>query len=349
MVVTRVLTPGTTMSTYWAPVAGKWLFHCHLVAHFSPEMNMANALVAGPERVHTHGPNHMAGLVMGITVNGDRSALVSHGRTRKLKLFVRERPATAEVPAGFSYQLEEKHQRLPETLARLGPPLVLERDRPVEITVVNQLPEATAVHWHGIELESFYDGVVGWGQHGSQISPSIEPGRSFRVRFTPPRSGTFIYHTHLDDLNQMVGGLSGPIVVTDPGTRFDPGSDLLFVFTRAGFEGSDAPALLNGNPKPPILHWQRGKRYRLRLIDIMANLNGAISLTGPNGTAQWRALAKDGGDLPPSQAIMQDARVTIYVGETYDFEYQPQEAGLLHFDFENPVQHLKISQTIEVE
>jgi FtsP/CotA-like multicopper oxidase with cupredoxin domain len=38
-----------------------------------------------------------------------------------------------------------------------GPTLALTRGEPVEITLVNRLPEGTAIHWHGMELESYYD------------------------------------------------------------------------------------------------------------------------------------------------------------------------------------------------
>ena len=44
-----------------------------------------------------------------------------------------------------------------------GPVLVLTRGEPVEITLVNRMTEPTAIHWHGIELESYDDGVPGWG------------------------------------------------------------------------------------------------------------------------------------------------------------------------------------------
>jgi hypothetical protein len=37
----------------------------------------------------------------------------------------------------------------------------------------------------------------------------------------------------------------------------------------------------------------------------------------------WRAVAKDGADLPPSQAKARPASQPISVGETYDFEYEP--------------------------
>ena len=37
----------------------------------------------------------------------------------------------------------------------------------------------------------------------------IEPGGVFVVRITPPRAGTFIYHTHLHDYRQLSSGFTG--------------------------------------------------------------------------------------------------------------------------------------------
>ena len=72
-----------------------------------------------------------------------------------------------------------------------------------------------------MELESYYDGVHGWGGTGQQVTPMIEPGGSFVVRFTPPRAGTFIYHTHLHDNRQLTSGLYGAMIVAEPGERFE--------------------------------------------------------------------------------------------------------------------------------
>ena len=48
-----------------------------------------------------------------------------------------------------------------------------------------------------------------------------------------------------------------------------------------------------------------------------------MSLRGESGPVQWRAIAKDGADLPPNQATCARRTQTIGVGETYDFEYTP--------------------------
>jgi FtsP/CotA-like multicopper oxidase with cupredoxin domain len=43
----------------------------------------------------------------------------------------------------------------------------------------NRLPQSNSVHWHGIELESYYDGVPGWAGEGRQVTPPIRTGETF--------------------------------------------------------------------------------------------------------------------------------------------------------------------------
>ncbi len=352
-VVTQLLTPGSTMTSSWTAVPGRWIFHCHLMAHVAPSRTMAVALSPNPEMIHEHGENHMAGLVLGITVPGERPQVAAHGRARKLRLLVRERPALNGVAAGFGYQLEESHRLFPAEIGLPGPTLLLERGRPVEITVVNQLKEPTSVHWHGMELESYYDGVVGWGMRGHGLTPTIAPGQSFCARFTPPRTGTFIYHTHLDDEIQLAGGLYGAMVVVDPGAKLDSADQLFVISGWGGPRSADSQipisGLLNGSPQPTTLHWQAGKSYRVRLINISSAMVGSFSVTGKDSPVQWRARAKDGADLPAGQAALQDAKLTIAPGETYDFEYQPGHQGPLKMEFKALAVPVDLTQAIEVE
>ena len=116
---------------------------------------------------------------------------------------------TPDEPA-YGFTLDDGRQTAVAAPPYLpSPTIVLKRGEPVSITVVNQLPEATAIHWHGIELESYYDGVAGFAGSAARLAPAIEPGASFEARFTPPRSGTFIYHTHVDEMRQQQAGLNG--------------------------------------------------------------------------------------------------------------------------------------------
>jgi FtsP/CotA-like multicopper oxidase with cupredoxin domain len=338
---------GGTMTMDWTPPPGHWIFHCHFVPHISPALTVANALGHGSDM--EHGGSHMAGMVLGITVSGKRPVVPSHGRVRKIRLLVRERAASNGLPAGFGYQIEEGHQLLSEKAAAPGPLIVLERGRPVEINIINELHQPTTVHWHSMELESYYDGVAGWGVRGREVTPMIQPGGSFRARFTPPRAGTFMYHTHMNDEVQLPAGLYGPLIVLEPGEKFDPAHDHIAIFSRPGPGPVDGPLLLNGSVNPPTWHWTVGQRYRLRLINIAAFDGGTFSLRAADKQVQWQALAKDGADLPPAQAEMQEARQLILPGEIYDFEYRPSIAGNLQLEFSVPLLKAKVVQQIQVE
>jgi hypothetical protein len=154
----------------------------------------------------------------------------------------------------------------------VGPTLDLVRGQPVRITIVNRLPEATAVHWHGIELESYFDGVPGFSGAGQRVAPLIAPGDSFQVRFTPPRAGTFIYHTHADEERQQLAGLAGALVVSEPGERRDSTIDIPILLTApTDFAEQGRIALVNGSAAPGPIDMKVGTTYRLRLIQMSAS------------------------------------------------------------------------------
>jgi len=60
-------------------------------------------------------------------------------------------------------------------------------------------------------------------------------------------------------------------------------------------------------------------------------------LLAGSSPVRWRAVAKDGEDLPPAQAIEQEARLVIAVGETYDFEFEPATKGDLRLEVLRPI------------
>jgi hypothetical protein len=47
----------------------------------------------------------------------------------------------------------------------------------------------------------------------------------------------------------------------------------------------------------------------------------------------WKAVAKDGAALPPSQATSRPASLLFDPGEIYDFELRPTKAGDLALTF----------------
>jgi FtsP/CotA-like multicopper oxidase with cupredoxin domain len=100
-----------------------------------------------------------------------------------------------------------------------------------------------------------------------------------------------------------------------------------------GGNGPGSPALeMNRSTNPAPKELQAGVKHRFRIINILTNGNLQVTLRGPQGPVQWRAVAKDGADLPPNQATMRPATLTISVGETYDFEYEPTGPGELRLE-----------------
>jgi FtsP/CotA-like multicopper oxidase with cupredoxin domain len=220
----------------------------------------------------------------------------------------------------------------------------------VAVHITNQLDEGTSVHWHGIELESYYDGVPGWGGDGQKITPTIESGKSFDAVFAPPRAGTFMYHTHMNDLAQLSSGLYGALIVVPEGATFDPDTDEVFVLGRNG-KRKDGELLLNGSTAPAPLEFHAGTRYRLRFIDILANNSIVINALQDGKPVEWIPIAKDGADLKPDQSIATPASLTIAPGETYDFALTPETSGKIEFTYDQVLlnEHVRQVATVTAE
>jgi FtsP/CotA-like multicopper oxidase with cupredoxin domain len=333
MVVTQVLTQGMAMEATWQPPnPGHWLLHCHLLAHVVSSNGPPYASLSGIEAAHAgHHASHgnMVGVTMGIDVDGGTQFRpVSYRRARKLTLTLRQAPTN---PEHVFTEVRERRDRA-ESSGLMGPPIVLRRGEPVEIAVQNRMREETAIHWHGMELESYYDGVPDFSGAGRQVTPPIQPGGKFMVRFTPPRAGTFIYHTHWHDVGQLSGGLYGPLLVVEPDKPYDRESDIAVV---AG--GDNSNLLINGSPQGSSMHWQAGRRYHLRFINIMVNTPVVFSLQSAAGPVHWTAVGKDGMVLPAAQRVVSESKVRIFTGETYDFEITPGPGDMVLRAFRAPL------------
>src|SRR5687767_1144205 len=88
-----------------------------------------------------------------------------------------------------------------------GPQIrVREGDR-VRVNLKNELPESTAIHFHGLELPNELDGVPFITQ------PPVKPGASYTYEFTVPNPGSHMYHSHHNAAKQVGLGLLGAFVV----------------------------------------------------------------------------------------------------------------------------------------
>ncbi len=167
----------------------------------------------------------MGGLILAFTVRDPKlqGVVASPVVARHIHLTVERAKDDRPDAPSFRYVLGDDPDAAQTQPGAIGPPIVLTRGLPYAIDVTNRLNEPTAVHWHGIEVaDSYNDGVAGYSGYGRHLAPMIDPGQTFEALITPPRAGTFIYHTHMDDIWQLRGGLAGPLIVMEPGKRFDP-------------------------------------------------------------------------------------------------------------------------------
>jgi len=322
--VTELVEPGGTFRIQWVPTtAGNWIFHCHLIDHVTPDGVPEWSPGHDPELTE-HPLRSMAGLVLGIVVGDAEGGPPAEAPDHRVRLLAQQRRVGDAVVR--SLVLQEGLEPARDSVQVPGPPLLLTRGETTAITLVNLMDETTTIHWHGMELQSVYDGVAGWSRTGGSIAPFVAPGDSFVVYITPPRAGTFIYHTHMGLTPQIQAGMYGPLLVLEPGETFDPEHDHLFLFAQVATQTGFAPAL-NGSFAPSPLVLRQGASHRLRIINISADLTSEFSLISGSKRLRWRALASDGADLPPALQTDQPAFVRLSAGETYDFLWTPEAPG----------------------
>jgi FtsP/CotA-like multicopper oxidase with cupredoxin domain len=179
------------------------------------------------------------------------------------------------------------------------------------------------------------------------MAPMIAPGDSFVAAFTPPRAGTFMYHAHSNEAFQVNLGLYGALLVVDSAT-YDPTHERIIILGSAGPEGA-RPARINGRLVPDTLRMTVGETYRIRLVEIIPDWTIRLALTREDSVVHWKALAKDGAELPVSAQLLHRAAFITGPGQTMDFEYRPTSPGLMRLDVEQRTEGWKTHLPIRIE
>jgi hypothetical protein len=94
----------------------------------------------------------------------------------------------------------------------------------------------------------------------------------------------------------------------------------VWLFSVVG-ERDSVPVVLNA--ARPIAPLRAGVEHRIRVINITAGDMLTMELHGAAGLVRWRPIAKDGADLPPTQATERPARLQLTSGETWDVVWTP--------------------------
>jgi len=171
----------------------------------------------------------------------------------------------------------------------------------VELVVHNQLPEPTVVHLHGLVDANDMDGVPGVTQ------APIPPQGEFTYRFTAVRPGTYIYHTHFNDLDQLDRGLYGAVIIDDR-KPLKVDHDYLEVISSWRLR-SDTENFFSLNGKSyPLTHpleVKSGQTIRLRFINISGTEFHTMHLHGH----RMRIIARDGNPV-----LTDDVENTVLIG-----------------------------------
>ncbi|MEA2596309.1 MAG: hypothetical protein QOF01_2778 [Thermomicrobiales bacterium] len=231
-----------------------------------------------------------------------------------------------------------------------GPELRVTEGDLVRVTLRNQLPVPTTIHWHGVNVPPAMDGPAGLNQ------APVEPGTEFDYDFVARPAGTRWYHSHADPALQVPLGLYGPLIIEPrvPTRAYDreytyilqecdleltpavasgtaqrgPRDRLL----RGGELGSDL-FLINGHAHDaiPRVKLAEGERVLLRFINA-GHLPHAVHLHGHSFTI----VATDGNPVPEAAQLTKD---TVLVGpaERYDLAFVGDNPGvwMLHCHMEH--------------
>ncbi|MDR9456829.1 MAG: multicopper oxidase domain-containing protein [Salegentibacter sp.] len=104
-----------------------------------------------------------------------------------------------------------------------GPVLEFTEGEYAKIHVTNNMDEETSVHWHGLLLPNFFDGVP------YLSTPPIRPGETFTYEFALKQSGTYWYHSHTGLQEQR--GVYGAIQINPKEPEFEYDHDLVLTLS----------------------------------------------------------------------------------------------------------------------
>lgn len=102
-----------------------------------------------------------------------------------------------------------------------GPMIRLKRGDRLQREFVNDLPQPSTIHWHGIRIDNAMDGVPGITQE------AVAPGARFRYDFAVKDAGTYWYHPHFRSWEQAARGLYGALIVEETNPPTVDGEDML--------------------------------------------------------------------------------------------------------------------------
>lgn len=219
-----------------------------------------------------------------------------------------------------------------------GPELRVKEGDQVRVTLKNELPVATSIHWHGVDVPWQMDGVPSVNQK------PVMPGETFTYEFTARPAGTRFYHTHGsgagDEALQMDMGLYGALIIErseeakydrDYTVVLSEGSSGEMSMENSAENGSEMMAMsgmffMNGKvwPDTDPLIVKTGDKVRIRLINAGSMSTHPMHLHGHT----FKIIAIDGNLL--ANPVERDT-IPLTPGERYDIEFVADNPGVWLF------------------
>jgi FtsP/CotA-like multicopper oxidase with cupredoxin domain len=234
-----------------------------------------------------------------------------------IRIELEARPADWEVAPGIMISGYGYNGQVP------GPVIEAKQGVPLEIKFTNRLPEPTLIHWHGLRIPAAMDGT-------QATQRPVAPGETFTYRFTPPDAGTFWYHPHQNETEQLEKGLYGALIVRgedelvvdrerilvlDDVNADKQGRLAKFGGFRERHDGREGDIRLINGKAEPQLTMAAGQVERWRIINASSARYVRLSLGGK----PFRIIGTDGGlietPVQASEVLLPPAdRVELLVG-----------------------------------
>ena len=228
---------------------------------------------------------------------------VASGPEKTIRLIAEVKPWT--VAPGITVQAWTYNGTVP------GPTIHVRQGDAVRVIFTNRLPEPTTIHWHGLEVPADMDGVPGMSQ------PPVMPGETFVYQFRATDPGTYMYHTHYDDLLQIDRGLYGAFIVdaAKPSKEHYDRDYLMMLSSWRVYSNAENYFSINGKSYPLTKPYvvKSGDHVRIREINISGTEFHTMHIHGHH----FQVVAIDGQDVAPAQRQTM-VTVTLGPGEARD-------------------------------